>query len=185
MSTAEKAEPAGSGSDDIAPRPAAAPPAASLPWRGGEKDGPRDAQAGLPDDGEVLRGPHGEVYPTRQELATLRRVRGQIGWLIYTIAFCELCERFAWYGTTQVFVNFIAEPLPAGSTTGAGGTHAQAGAYGMGQQASTGITLFNNFWAYIMPLLGGYMSDSYWGKYKTINVAMSVRPRPGKGSSEC
>ena len=130
-----------------------------------------------------LRGPNGEIYPTREELVTLRRVRGQIGWLIYTIAFCELCERFAWYGTTQVFVNFIAEPLPPGSATGAGGTHEQAGAYGMGQQASTGITLFNNFWAYIMPLLGGYMSDTYWGKYKTINVAMLVARDPSKGAA--
>lgn len=171
MSTVEKAEPAGPVSDDIAPPPVAVHPA---PRHGSEKDGAPDPKAGLLDvgDSEILRGPNGEIYPTKEELVTLRRVRGRIGWLIYTIAFCELCERFAWYGTTQVFVNFIAEPLPPGSTTGAGGTHEQAGAYGMGQQASTGITLFNNFWAYIMPLLGGYMSDTYWGKYKTINIAM-------------
>ncbi|KAK8135495.1 hypothetical protein PG984_003435 [Apiospora sp. TS-2023a] len=61
---------------------------------------------------EILRGPNGEEYPTKDELDTLRRVKGKIHWIIYTVAFCELCERFAYYGTTQVFVNFIAEPLP-------------------------------------------------------------------------
>ena len=51
---------------------------------------------------EVLRGPNGEEYPTARELETLRRVKGRINWIIYTIAFIELCERFAYYGTTQV-----------------------------------------------------------------------------------
>jgi hypothetical protein len=51
---------------------------------------------------EALRGPNGEEYPTREELQTLRRVKGKINWLIYTVAFCELCERFAYYGTTIV-----------------------------------------------------------------------------------
>ncbi|ORY58742.1 POT family protein [Pseudomassariella vexata] len=121
---------------------------------------------------DILRGPHGEEYPTKHELETLRRVKGSINWVIYTIAFCELCERFAYYGTTIVFVNFISEPLPPGSTTGAAGTDGQAGALGLGQRASTGLTLFNSFWSYLMPLAGGYVADSFWGKYKTINIAI-------------
>lgn len=54
------------------------------------------------DTTHILKGPNGEEYPTKDELATLRRVKGSISWLIYTIAFCELCERFAYYGTTTV-----------------------------------------------------------------------------------
>ncbi|KAH7018308.1 POT family protein [Microdochium trichocladiopsis] len=126
------------------------------------------------DDTTVLRGPNGEEYPTAEELLTLERVPGPITWIIYTIAFIELCERFAYYGTTAVFVNFISQPLPPGSTTGAGMTIEQAGALGFGQQASTGLTLFNSFWAYLMPLFGGYFADSYWGKYKTIHIAIVV-----------
>ncbi|KAI5863619.1 PTR2-domain-containing protein [Durotheca rogersii] len=137
---------------------------------------PKESGAEAPgsDVDEVLRGPNGEVYPTHDELQTLRRVKGPINLIIYTIAFIELCERFAYYGTTAVFVNFIAEPLPAGSTTGAGGTHLQAGALDQGQQASTGLVLFNSFWSYLMPLLGGYLADTYWGKYKTIHIAIVV-----------
>ncbi|RYO97555.1 hypothetical protein DL765_011156 [Monosporascus sp. GIB2] len=127
---------------------------------------------------EALRGPNGEEYPTAKELETLRRIKGPINWIIYTIAFIELCERFAYYGTTAVFVNFISQPLPPGSTTGAilSGNEAegQPGALGKGQQASTGLVLFNNFWSYLMPLVGGYMADSYWGKYKTIHIAVAV-----------
>jgi POT family proton-dependent oligopeptide transporter len=40
--------------------------------------------------------------PTEEELATLRRVPGRIPWICFTVAFVELCERFAYYGTTAV-----------------------------------------------------------------------------------
>jgi POT family proton-dependent oligopeptide transporter len=46
--------------------------------------------------------PEGTEYPTADEVATLRRVCGTIPWSAYTIGFVELCERFSYYGTTQV-----------------------------------------------------------------------------------
>jgi proton-dependent oligopeptide transporter, POT family len=78
--------------------------------------------------------------PTEEELHTLRRVSGVIPWAAYTIAFVELCERFSYYGTTAVFVNFIQQPMPPGSNTGAGKEDFQSGALDMGQRASTGLT---------------------------------------------
>lgn len=59
-------------------------------------------EALAPASEENLRGPDGEEYPTKVELATLRRVMGPVSWVIYTVAFCELCERFAYYGTTTI-----------------------------------------------------------------------------------
>ncbi len=44
----------------------------------------------------------------------------------------------------------------------------------MGQRASTGITTFNQFWQYFMPLLGAYIADQYWGRYKTISIALGI-----------
>ena len=41
---------------------------------------------------------------------------------------------------TSLVVNFIQQPLPEGSTTGAAGTTTQPGALEQGQQASTGLT---------------------------------------------
>jgi POT family proton-dependent oligopeptide transporter len=49
-----------------------------------------------------LIGPNGEQYPTEQEWATLRRVYGKVDWMIYVIGVVEMCERFAYYGTTAV-----------------------------------------------------------------------------------
>ena len=44
----------------------------------------------------------GVEYPTAEEVKTLRRVAGTIPWSAFTVAFVELCERFAYYGTTVV-----------------------------------------------------------------------------------
>ncbi|KAJ5995883.1 hypothetical protein N7481_002860 [Penicillium waksmanii] len=117
-----------------------------------------------------------KTTPTDEELATLRRVSGKLPWQTFTVAFVELCERFSYYGTTAVFVNFIQRPLPGGSTTGALTTdfsNGVPGALGMGQRASTGLTLFNQFWSYIMPLAGAWVADQYWGRFRTIFASIA------------
>lgn len=43
-----------------------------------------------------------KVYPSEDDLRTLRRVSGHLHWTIFTVAFVELCERFSYYGTTAV-----------------------------------------------------------------------------------
>ncbi|KAF7170541.1 hypothetical protein CNMCM5623_002956 [Aspergillus felis] len=113
-------------------------------------------------------------FPSDEDFRHLRRVAGDIPWTAYTVALVELCERFSYYGTTAVFVNFIQRPLPVNSTTGAGGDHHNPGALGMGQQASTGLTLFNAFWSYVMPLAGAYMADQYWGRFRTIMFSIGA-----------
>ncbi|KAL5625509.1 hypothetical protein BROUX41_005569 [Berkeleyomyces rouxiae] len=112
--------------------------------------------------------------PTQAELVTLRRVADKVSLSLFTIAIVEACERFSYYGTVIVFTNFIQQPLPPGSNTGASGKHGQPGALGMSQRASTGITTFNQFWQYTMPLFGSWVADKYWGRYKTICVALGI-----------
>ena len=89
---------------------------------------------------------------------------------VYIIGIVEMCERFAYYGTTAVFVNFIQRDLPTTGPfpeAGAAGD-GQPGALGMGQRASTGLTQFNAFFSYIMPLVGTYPSMS------RLNVALNI-----------
>ncbi|KAK3114750.1 hypothetical protein LTR53_006593 [Teratosphaeriaceae sp. CCFEE 6253] len=115
------------------------------------------------------------VIPTDEDLATLRRVPAKMPWIAFTVAFVELCERFAYYGTTAVMVNYIQQPMPAGSTTGNDPfSDGQPGALGYGQRASTGLVLFNKFWAYFIPLFGGWIADAKWGRLKTIYASIGV-----------
>ncbi|KIW99723.1 uncharacterized protein Z518_11136 [Rhinocladiella mackenziei CBS 650.93] len=126
--------------------------------------------------------------PTHDELHgpnALQRVPAPIPFKVYTVAFVELCERFSYYGTQVVYSNFVNHslPLPApdgppGSNhnTGAGGGSAQgiSGALGEGPQIANGINTFNTFWVYCVPLLGAYMADEHWGRYKAICVSIAI-----------
>ncbi|KAJ3785026.1 PTR2-domain-containing protein [Lentinula aff. detonsa] len=117
----------------------------------------------------------GLEFPTEEERLTLRRVSDPLPWASYLIAFVELAERFSYYGASVVFTNFIQQPLPAGSHTGAGGGgDGQSGALGKGQQVSSGLVTFYGFWAYVVPLLGAYIADAHWGRYKTICWAVVI-----------
>ncbi|THU85978.1 PTR2-domain-containing protein [Dendrothele bispora CBS 962.96] len=122
-----------------------------------------------------LDGIHdGLEFPTEEERATLPRVSDALPWSAYMIAVIEMAERFSFYGCSVVFTNFIQQPLPVGSHTGAGGPDGQSGALGRGQQASTGLTTFYQFWCYITPLLGAYIADAHLGRYNTICIAVVI-----------
>lgn len=112
------------------------------------------------------------VAPTEEERSTLRRVPESLPWTAYAIAFCELAERFSYYGSQQVFQNFVQQPRP--SKTGAGYDSNQSGALGYGQQIATGMNTLNTFWVYVMPILGAYLADTRWGRFKTIVIAVFI-----------
>ncbi|KAJ4132537.1 hypothetical protein NW754_015354 [Fusarium falciforme] len=116
-----------------------------------------------------------DELPTEEELRTLRRVSGKIKWSMYTIAFVELCERFSYYGSSVLYTNFVTQQLPEGSTTGAPlDPDGQAGALGMGTQAGQGISLFNQFFAYLMPLVGAWIADARIGRFWTLHLAIGI-----------
>ncbi|KAH7912747.1 PTR2-domain-containing protein [Hygrophoropsis aurantiaca] len=79
-----------------------------------------------------------------------------------------------YYGSSVIFTNYIQQPLPPGSRTGAGGLLGQSGALGRGQQMSTGLNTFYQFWSYVTPIAGAYIADTYWGRYKTICVSVAI-----------
>ncbi|KAJ7098210.1 POT family-domain-containing protein [Mycena crocata] len=130
---------------------------------------------GSSHDSDAPDGIHdGLEFPTDEERATLRRVSDAIPWNAYLIAFVEAAERFSFYGSSVVFTNFIQHGLPEGSHTGAGGANGQSGALGRGQQASTGIGTFYQFWCYVVPLFGAYVADAHLGRYNTVVIAVGI-----------
>ncbi|KAJ7079396.1 POT family-domain-containing protein [Mycena belliarum] len=124
---------------------------------------------------EELDGVHdGLEFPTELEKATLRRVSDTIPWNAYLIAAVEAAERFSFYGCTVVFTNFVQHKLPPGSRTGAGGPNGISGALGKGQQTSTGIGTFYQFWCYVTPLVGAWIADAHLGRFNTIIIGVLI-----------
>jgi proton-dependent oligopeptide transporter, POT family len=88
----------------------------------------------------------------------------------------ELTERLSYYGTVQVFTNFISQPRETrtGAALYPNSSDPHPGALGLGSGASAGITTFNSFWVYLMPLFGAYIADTYFGRFKTIQWAVLI-----------
>jgi POT family proton-dependent oligopeptide transporter len=111
---------------------------------------------------------------THHELRTLRHVPDKIPFTSFLVVFVEFAERWSYYGTANLYNNYIRAPLPRFSTTGAvqkaDRDFGIAGALNKGQQTSFSLRTFNSFFVYVTPLLGGVLADTVWGRYKTIMV---------------
>ncbi len=120
----------------------------------------------------------GVEFPTEDERHSLRRIPEAIPLMAYWVAFCELAERFSYYGTTQVFQNFIQRPRPDFNVGGYTGANTSAegnpGALNRGQQTATALSTFNSFYVYLTPILGAYLADAHWGRFKTISIAVGI-----------
>ncbi|KAJ7453376.1 peptide transporter PTR2B [Mycena latifolia] len=111
---------------------------------------------------------------TESELATLRHVRDKMPWQAFSVAAVEFAERWTYYGTTNIYNNYIRAPLPPGSKNGSVLPQNRlvgiAGALGMGQEKSFALRTFNSFFVYVTPFIGAIIADTKWGRYKTICV---------------
>ena len=121
---------------------------------------------------------HQVEYPTEDERHTLRRIPEAIPVMAFWVAFCELAERFSYYGCTQVFQNFLQRPRPDYAVGGYTGANTSAegnpGALGLGQRTATALSTFNSFWVYVTPLIGAYLADAHFGRFKTICIAVAI-----------
>lgn len=96
--------------------------------------------------------------PTEEEMRTLRRIGGRIPLRCWLIAIVELSERFSYYGLSAPFQNYMQNSK----------ADDPAGVLDLGSQGATGLAYFFQFWCYITPVFGGWLADTYWGKYNTI-----------------
>ncbi|QLL34851.1 hypothetical protein HG536_0H02260 [Torulaspora globosa] len=96
--------------------------------------------------------------PTEEEMRTLKHVGGTIPFRCWLIAVVELSERFAYYGLSAPFQNYMQN----------GPDDVPAGLLNLKSQGATGLSYFFQFWCYLTPIWGGYLADTYIGKYSTI-----------------
>lgn len=73
----------------------------------------------------------------------------------------------------KIVSNFVQQPMPPGSHTGAG-RQGQSGALGRGQRTATALSLFESFCIYTMPLFGAYLSDTHLGRFATICLSILI-----------
>ncbi len=71
---------------------------------------------------------------------------GQIKYIVWN----EACERYSYYGMRSILVIFLVQYLLLSNSKATADYHIFAGA------------------CYLFPVLGAYISDRFWGKYKTI-----------------
>ncbi|KLO12163.1 PTR2-domain-containing protein [Schizopora paradoxa] len=135
-----------------------------------------DSSTDEDDDGDTLA--NGELEVDDLEKEKLRRVSDAIPIAAFTIVLVEFCERFAFYGLSGVFQNYLQNPLPPGGN-GAGAPASPsdpypAGALGLGQGTATTLNNSFGFLAYALSIVGAVIADAYWGRYKTISSCCFV-----------
>lgn len=97
--------------------------------------------------------------PTDEDLAMLRRVADKLPIGGFLVAVMEMTERFAYYGLSAPFQNYMQNDL---------NDPLLPGALGLGQSTATSLQYFWNFWCYCSPLIGAVVADQYMGRYNTI-----------------
>ncbi|KAF2807669.1 MFS peptide transporter [Mytilinidion resinicola] len=98
--------------------------------------------------------------PTLHERDTLRRVSDKLPWSAFLVAVVEFCERFAYYGLSGPFQNYMANSWHD--------KNGLPGALGLNQSGATAMSNYFQFWCYLTPIIGAIIADQYLGKYLTI-----------------
>lgn len=96
--------------------------------------------------------------PTAEEYETLTRVGSNLPlgcWLASLIGFTE---RFSYYGVSNLFQNYM-QNAP---------NETPAGMLDLKSSVATSISFAWTFWVYISPVLGAWLADTYWGKFKSL-----------------
>ena len=96
--------------------------------------------------------------PTEQEMSSLIHVSTSIPLSCWLVGIVELAERFTYFGLAAPFQNYMQRTQ----------TESPKGMLGLGQQGATALSYFFQFWCYVTPIFGGWLADTYLGKFNTI-----------------
>ncbi|SGZ49906.1 CIC11C00000002694 [Sungouiella intermedia] len=102
--------------------------------------------------------------PTELEMKTLRHVSEKIPISCWLVAIVELAERFSYYGLSTPFQNYM-QNAPDDKP---------AGVLNLKNNGATALSYFWQFWCYVTPVFGAWISDTYIGKYNAICVFCGI-----------
>ncbi|KAI1076550.1 oligopeptide transporter [Whalleya microplaca] len=122
-----------------------------------------EATVTAPGLDSITRLPHPREA-TADDFAKLRHVADNVPVIVWLVAFIGAAQRFAFYGTTVPWQNYLQNP-PG---------NFPPGALGFGQSTATIINNAFLFFSYLAPLPFAILSDSWLGRYKTLLVSLII-----------
>ncbi|KAF2969438.1 hypothetical protein GQX73_g4107 [Xylaria multiplex] len=102
---------------------------------------------------------------TIDDLASLQHTPDTIPPTVWLIAFTGAAQRFAFYGITVPWQNYLQNPP---------GNPLSPGALGLGQSTATTINNAFLFFSYLATILFAVASDSWLGRYKTLLISLMM-----------
>jgi POT family proton-dependent oligopeptide transporter len=78
-------------------------------------------------------------------------------YLLFTV---EMWERFSFYGMRAILVLFLADTARGGM--------------GWSQASASRLFGYYSFFAYALPVIGGYLADRYWGTHRSMVVGAVI-----------
>ncbi|KAK3684149.1 general substrate transporter [Podospora appendiculata] len=126
-----------------------------------------------------LMDDHYEGKPTEEDLATLRRVPGNLPIMAYLICIVEFCERASYYGVQPLISNYVNRKMPDGGNgwgapPNTSGDQQTAGALGLGTVVANAVTQSFSMLAYALPLFFGWLADARTGRFRIICWGVAV-----------
>lgn len=116
-----------------------------------------DSQAAfqLVESGEDIHNIHDPENVTDDFQTPSPKSKNPMFHSVIFILFVELCERLAYYTFAGSFKTFLTEN-------------------GMAKTSSASMYVAFNMISYVSPIVGGWLADAYWGRYKTILTLGSI-----------
>jgi POT family proton-dependent oligopeptide transporter len=93
-----------------------------------------------------------------EDRTSLRIVADSLPRSVWLVTVVEFCERFAFFGLSGPFQNYIQNSNDS----------LRPGAIGLGQAHATSLNQFFQFWCNITPIFGAIIADQYLGRFNTI-----------------
>ncbi|RWA09392.1 hypothetical protein EKO27_g5712 [Xylaria grammica] len=100
---------------------------------------------------------------TTDDLVNFRKVPDDIPLKVWLIAFTGAAQRFAYYGITVPWQNYLENPA---------GNLLVPGALGLGQSTATTVNNVFLFFGYFATVLFAIISDTWLGRHKTLLVSL-------------